>query len=61
MLGLPSNDDIGRIGGAPNADDGQLYYQFEHGNKDGSEKVIVRVKPSPRSRSPAQKQDETKG
>ena len=52
MLGLPCNDDIGRIGGAPNADDGRLYYQFEHGNKDGSEKVIVRVKPSPRPKSP---------
>ena len=54
MLGLPDNVDIisGRNGGAPKADDGQLYYQFEHGNKDGSEKVIVRVKPSPRTKSP---------
>ena len=54
MVALPGYDNInGRVTAAmQNEDEGQIFYQFEHGNKDSSEKVIVRVKPSPRTKSP---------
>ena len=47
----PTSADISCVNGndgRKDMDEPEIFYQFGSDNKDGSEKVIVRVKPSPR-------------